>query len=381
MRAKVSKDKQSELFAQAAVHLARAFLIAGRPAEAMEEFHAALDHGLSGGLAPHLPLLEEEAERCSLRGDHREAVQRWQDIAALLAEATPARVYEKMSEAYISNTLGFWGSETENQVWGDMGKHEVLAWLHQSFRPSLYLEIGVDEGVSLGCSVGPSIGVDPRPTLRLREQLPAMTRIECKSSDAFFAGLNREIEPAPEMAFIDGMHLLEFVLRDVLNTKRIMPPWGLMVVDDIYPCNPIQAKRRRQSGAWTGDVWKLVPFLREHRPELLLLCLNSNTTGLLLIAGMDSDDADRARAALWANYARLTREQRTVEEPPLAVLQRHRSLPSNHTLVTDLVTILQEARQHRRSVNEVRARLKRLKKGLEEAEQEMSARNKRSGGG
>jgi hypothetical protein len=87
------------------------------------------------------------------------------------------------------------------------------------------------------------------------------------SSVAFFAdhapGL---LQPAPELAFIDGMHLFEFALRDLIHSERHMAPWGLVVIDDIYPCHPAQARRSRRTGSWTGDVWRLLPVLREHRP-------------------------------------------------------------------------------------------------------------------
>jgi hypothetical protein len=43
--------------AKAAIHLGRGFLLADQPDPAMDHLQAALDHGLSGGIEPHLPLL------------------------------------------------------------------------------------------------------------------------------------------------------------------------------------------------------------------------------------------------------------------------------------------------------------------------------------
>ncbi|MBD2550637.1 class I SAM-dependent methyltransferase [Microcystis elabens FACHB-917] len=235
----VCNSKAQAAYATAPVHLGRAFLLAEQPDPALDHLHAALDHALPGGIQPHLPLLIQEAERCTALGDHREAIQRWQDIASLLGEATPEPIYLQLSAAYAANRAGFGGSKDENVLWGDCSKHKLLAWLHRWLQPALYLEIGVDQGVSLACASGPAIGVDPRPKLRLTTELPATARILASSSDAFFAQQAPALlQPAPELAFIDGMHLFEFALRDLLNTERVMAPWGLIVIDDIYPCRP-----------------------------------------------------------------------------------------------------------------------------------------------
>ena len=358
------------LYAQAAVHLGRAFLLADQPDPALDHLHAALDHALPGSLQPHLPLLITEAERCASRGDHREAIQRWQDIASLLGEATPEAIYLQLSAAYTANRAGFGGSKEENALWGDANKHDVLAWLHRWLQPALYLEIGVDQGVSLACATGPAIGVDPRPDLRMSVDLPPTARIMASSSDAFFAQQAAALlQPAPELAFIDGMHLFEFALRDLLHTERPMAPWGLVVIDDIYPCHPIQARRRRRSGSWTGDVWKLLPILRAHRPDLTLLCLNAHTTGLLLIAGFDADGSSGGNAALAAAAPELVRHWRPIAEPPAEVLARHGAIPSNHPLVVELLQLLLQARQQQWTSAQLREALAPLHPRITATEQ------------
>jgi tetratricopeptide (TPR) repeat protein len=116
------------VYAKAAIHLARAFLLADQPDPAMDHLQAALDHGLPGGIEPHLPLLIAEAERCAAVGDHREAIQRWQDIAALQPDATSNDIYVRLSAAYAANRSGFGGSKEENALWGDESKHALPAW-------------------------------------------------------------------------------------------------------------------------------------------------------------------------------------------------------------------------------------------------------------
>ena len=353
-------------YAKAAMHLAICFLLADQPDLAIEHFHAALDHDLPGGIQPYLPLLIEEAERCSALGDHREAIQRWQDIAALLGAATPPSIYNHLSAAYVAHQSSFGGTEQENSLWGDCSKHAILAWLHRWLQPALYLEIGVDEGVSLACATGPAIGVDPRPELHLSVPLPTTARIVASSSDTFFADhAHRLLHPAPELAFIDGMHLFEFALRDLIHSEQHMAPWGLVVIDDIFPCHPAQARRRRRTGSWTGDVWKLLPLLREHRPDLTLLCLNAHTTGLLLIAGLDAANSQLAAVA-----SQAVRHYRPIAEPPPAVLERHGAIPSDHPLVRELLQLLRQARQQHLDPAAVQALLAPLRPRITAAEQQ-----------
>ena len=64
------------------------------------------------------------------------------------------------------------------------------------------------------------------------------------------------------------------------------------VTFDHHPKNALIARRELKKGGWTGDCWRIVPFLRRHRPDLLLLLLDAKPTGLLLVAGLDPDAPD-----------------------------------------------------------------------------------------
>ena len=41
----------------------------------------------------------------------------------------------------------------------------------------------------------------------------------------------------------------------------------VILVDDIFPNHPVQARRDRSSRHWTGDVWKFVSVLKSARPK------------------------------------------------------------------------------------------------------------------
>jgi hypothetical protein len=160
-----------------------------------------------------------------------------------------------------------------------------LADLHQEFAPRGYVEIGVRYGSSLQLAFCPAIGIDPAAAIA--RPLPETTRVIHKTSDAYFARGRGFRGFTADLAFIDGMHLFEFALRDFIALERRMPACGLIIMDDICPNHPLQAARERETQAWTGDVWKMVPCLRKYRPELSLLIVDTNPTGLLLVSGLD----------------------------------------------------------------------------------------------
>ena len=109
--------------------------------------------------------------------------------------------------------------------------------------------------MSLACAQGPAIGVDPRPDLPLAAPLGPQARLITASSDAFFREQAAALlHPRPELVFIDGMHLFEFALRDFMQVERHAAPATLVVIDDIFPCHPTQAARRRRSNAWMGEA-------------------------------------------------------------------------------------------------------------------------------
>jgi hypothetical protein len=105
--------------------------------------------------------------------------------------------------------------------------------------------------------------------------------------------------------------------------------------------------------------------LREHRPDLTLLCLNAHTTGLLLIAGLDAANSQLAAVA-----AQAVRHYRPIAEPPPRVLERHGAIPSDHPLVRELLQLLRRARQQRLDPAALQALLAPLRPRITAAEQQ-----------
>ena len=131
-----------------------------------------------------------------------------------------------------------------------------------------------------------------------RSPLAENHHISRTTSDDFFTLTDGPATmPTIDLAYIDGMHLAEFVLKDFMNVERSCGAHSVVLIDDIYPAHPLQAERRRQSQYWTGDVWKIIPILRGARPDLILMPINTEPTGTLVIIGTDPTNNE-----LWPRY-------------------------------------------------------------------------------
>lgn len=172
-----------------------------------------------------------------------------------------------------------------------MTRHEFLKALHEKLKPRVYLEIGVQLGTSLALAEGSevAIGIDPDPLVAMTANQRPNQQIHAITSDEFFdwarwsgAGL-----PPIDLAFIDGMHLVEYALRDFINVQKFMSPGGVIVFDDVLPYNtPIAERIQPPGGDWTGDVWKVYYILTElYRLEPDLV--DTSPTGTMVLSGWE----------------------------------------------------------------------------------------------
>src|SRR3954451_4304866 len=163
-----------------------------------------------------------------------------------------------------------------------------LEGLHAAVQPEAYLEIGLRHGDSLALARCPALGVDP--AFNVRVELGQNVTLLRETSDEFF-GRAKPLKPLggrrPDLAFIDGMHLAEFALRDFIGVERLSRWTGVAVFDDILPRTVEEAARDRRTRAWTGDVYKVLGVLARHRPDLICLRVGTQPTGLLLVLGLD----------------------------------------------------------------------------------------------
>ena len=165
-----------------------------------------------------------------------------------------------------------------------MNRHQFLTALHRQLRPRTYLETGVNLGQSLTLSRAPSIGIDPEFSV-VRELL-ADVHLARTTSDEFFARkapLAHLPIPIVDLAFIDGMHLSEYALRDYLAVERFTAPTSVVVFDDMLPRSVDEAARHRHTHAWTGDVFKAAQALRDLCPDLVVIDVDTTPTGVVVV--------------------------------------------------------------------------------------------------
>lgn len=147
---------------------------------------------------------------------------------------------------------------------------QALKLIHHEVRPCFYVEIGCRQGASLELAECPRLAIDPDPEIRTNLSWP--TRVFRETSDAFFArpDVDDIFGQPPDLAFIDGMHLVEFALRDFMNLEAHATPGTVFVMDDVVPGDMSWSTRERETQAWTGDVYRLIPLLRHYRPDLVI---------------------------------------------------------------------------------------------------------------
>jgi hypothetical protein len=231
---------------------------------------------------------------------------------------------------------------------------DFLEQLHAKVRPESYLEIGVRNGHSIARSKVPSIGVDPAYEIAPELDLGDRITLARHTSDDFFA-LDAPLAPLPheriDLAFIDGMHLYEFALRDFMNIERSSRPGTVIVFDDVLPRSSIEAQRDRESSAWTGDVWKIIPTLRRLRPDLMTIQVATRPTGLLMVLG-----ADAASTVLPDHYDELLASWTGPEhvEPPVALTKRRRAVAPELVLDAPFWTVAVQVRTGAATVQDLR---------------------------
>lgn len=224
-----------------------------------------------------------------------------------------------------------------------------LYHVHRGLAPQSYLEIGTSDGASLAYANCDSIAVDPSFALKANASGTRRRTFPFQmTSDEFFRTQNvRSFFPlGVDLAFLDGMHRFEYLLRDVINTETVTHRRSLILLHDCLPSNARMASRVGVAGPpeegetatwWSGDVWKIVPILRKYRSDLRIHVLDCPPTGLVALSRLDPESTvlDRNYHAILDEFAPLTLEDYGLErlwgEYPLIDTQRLLESPDQLT--------------------------------------------------
>jgi hypothetical protein len=182
------------------------------------------------------------------------------------------------------------------------GEHylELIARLHLTLKPGTYLEIGSSIGSSLVLAKCHTIAIDP--TFKLKADVIGARPSCClyqMGSDQFFADYSPTniFGRAIDFAFLDGMHLAEYLLRDFINAERHCKRNSLVALHDCIPTDVPMARRQANVAAgqptgrhptwWAGDVWKVLAILQKYRPDLRIYPVDASPTGLVLVTNVN----------------------------------------------------------------------------------------------
>jgi Methyltransferase domain len=220
--------------------------------------------------------------------------------------------------------------------------YDFLRQVHARLAPQAYLEVGIRNGGSLALSRCRSVGIDP--AFNIRAELDGDLAVFRTTSDEYFA------RPDPlaatrgtpfDLAFIDGLHLFEFAFRDFINAERHSSPHGVIIFDDVLPRSVDEAARQRHTVSWTGDVYPMLAVLARYRPDLVVVPVQTQPTGLLVVTGLDP-----ASTTLSDAYDDILAEFRHPDPQPVpdAVLDRLAVVPPELLLQSDLLDVLAAGR-------------------------------------
>lgn len=192
-------------------------------------------------------------------------------------------------------------SNIQKKYFKSLEYYKYLKNIQNKLNPKTYLEIGVRNGASivLAPKSATCYGVDPVPAIRVN--LSKKTKIYPQTSDDFFK--QNENLPTFDLAFIDGMHLFDFVLRDFINTEKHCHKNSTIVLHDTVPKDEITARRNRCTDFWTGDVYKIILILKKYRPDLEVHNLDIKPSGLAIVKNLNPEST-----TLSDNYDKIIEE-------------------------------------------------------------------------
>ena len=149
-----------------------------------------------------------------------------------------------------------------------MTKTDIINYFVSNYGYNAYLEIGLDTGKeyqAIQCPIKES--VDPfiiedhtQFDLHIQQDLPEEIKkllTYRMTSDEFFA----KNEKKYDIILIDGLHEQQQVIRDILNSLESLTDNGVIIVHDCLPISEMMQRVPRETGSWTGNVWKGVAEL------------------------------------------------------------------------------------------------------------------------
>lgn len=167
-------------------------------------------------------------------------------------------------------------------------KHEFINSIIKKENYSSYLEIGIESGYTFNnIDISEKYGIDAD----INSNITTYDYIQHVTSNDFFSRNERKYD----IILIDGMHQVEYVCNDFMNSLKSLNNGGSIIISDIFPHNyreqltiPINHEYSnnilKYKEPWTGDVWKVVYHLiMNYDFEFEIFHSNPNNRGIIQI--------------------------------------------------------------------------------------------------
>jgi hypothetical protein len=143
-----------------------------------------------------------------------------------------------------------------------MSKVYIINYLAKKINAKKYLEIGIDQRATFdNVDIPFKVGVDPYV------ESPGIIQ---QTSDDFFMGNNKKFD----LIFIDGLHHVDQVYRDIINSFACLNPDGIIICHNMLPTSEDMQIIPFRGGMWTGDCWKAFVNLRQTRADLEMFTID-----------------------------------------------------------------------------------------------------------
>lgn len=166
-------------------------------------------------------------------------------------------------------------------------RSEVVQTFLNHFDAPRYLEVGVAQGKTFfNVSAARKVAVDPVFKFDPAAQDdPTAEFCQIPSDDWFHT---QAVRPIFDVIYLDGLHTAEQTLRDLMNAVDRLEPNGVIIIDDVIPCDAaaalpdqdacyeIRDKQGNPSKAWMGDVFRLLYFIETFMPAWTVKVVEEN---------------------------------------------------------------------------------------------------------
>jgi hypothetical protein len=138
-----------------------------------------------------------------------------------------------------------------------------------------------------------------------------------------------------DLIYLDGLHVYDQTLRDLLNGLEHLQPRGVVVIDDTVPPTSMAAIRERRdfdaervrtgsdAKEWMGDVFKVVHFIQAFCPYLRYATIANNHGQTVVWRGRRDERPLRGLGEIHAlTFEEFTAEMEVMRVRPFQQIRR-----------------------------------------------------------